>query len=650
MAEPSEKKKSPRELLGIAFRHPILFFVGAALFAFAVLVYAHFRPLEYTGTTVFERRSDAADTARGKGGADSYATYKLSLMHDLKGEKAVEAVVEELGLTRGLPRNSEGGLTPAGKVAKQGLIKKIRDDTDVKWEVKSDFLDLVSVSVTDRDPKLAQQIPNELVKSYIEDVHGKLQANLAASLDFLKKQTGTCQSRLTELDANRLAFETEHAPLPLDNPARLVERIETAEARLADLQGQKQTAEVRLWAAEKRFQQLARSFPGHVRALALGPTSQPAGEATTRPTTMPGAELPDTSPGPSAVPRQGGEPSAKPPAVAQTQPATQPSTQPASPADAPLYYVKSPNPEYKRLEGQLREEKDRLDQAKIFAGMKETHPTVKALLAKIGRLEELIQETPREIDLPVHRAGPPTTPGSPRANPNADLLAVTALTDARTNWELAKREVEDLSRAAEPLVKRLKELQALEANFAPKVQQYREMNEEIKNEQAELARWQKRMMEVQTALSAEVAKKRTHLKAIQAAQEQLKPSSPKLLYVLGFAIGGGLAFGAGLVFLANMFDRTISTPEDAAEHFELPVLGVIGEIITNRQRMLRKLRRKVFTPAVAFVMLALVAVAAFSILLRLEYPDFYGQWTSDPVAFVWTKAQEIAGEVSALFS
>ena len=503
------------------------FCVGFLVTAAVLLIVVHFTPLSYTGTTTFERRSDAADTARGKGGADSYATLKLGLMHYLVGEEAVAKAVEGLGLTRGLSRNSEGKLTPAGKIARQKLIRKIRQEIKVDWEVKSDFLDLVSVSVTDPDPVLAQQIPNELVKNYIEDVHDKLRRRLTASLQFLMKQTDTCRTRLRELDANRLAFEAEHAPLPLDSPAALAEGIEQTEARLAGLESRKRAAEIRLWAAQRKFGCLWGNSPDLAKALTLELTSRSAAEVASRPTAVPGCEL-------------------------------------------------------------------------VVVGWFEplTHPTI--------------------------------VPERSEAETQLELTRVNALIDAKVNWELAKGEVEDLKRAAKSVAKRLVELQALEARFAPKVLQYREMKQEIKDERVELALWEKRMTEVQATLSAEVAKRRTHLQAVQAAEEQLLPTSPRLRPLLLWTLVGSVLVGIVVSILPTM-RRMISGGK-------APPVKPGGRLV------------RVACGVLVVILLVAVAAGTFSLVLKLHHPPLYGEWQSDPLAFLWRILMEGHTRLSALFS
>ena len=150
--------------------------------------------------------------------------------------------------------------------------------------------------------------------------------------------------------------------------------------------------------------------------------------------------------------------------------------------------------------------------------------------------------------------------------------------------------------------------------------------------------WQNRLTGVQMALEAEVAKRRTHLEAVQLAEKQFRPSSPKLLYVLGLALAGGLAFGGAVVFLSNTLDRSISATQDAAKHFNLPVCGVIDEIVTPGERLWGNVRRFIAEPAIALILVGVIGVAGLNIALWLHYPEEHKQWQEDPTAFVGSRA------------
>jgi len=533
--------------------------LGSALFMIASLVGAHHVPLKYTGTARFGRRSDVAGEQSTGRNPESFETVKLTLEHDLVGRNAVELVVEEVGLTRGLPHDAEGKLVLAGQIAKQQLVRELQKALKMQWEVRSQNVDLVLVSFTDKDPMLAQRIPNTLVRNYINRVSEEIVQRLTASRDFLVKQVNGCETRLSKFNNDRLKFETEHAGVMPDNPGALQERIQQIVADIDTLRLQQNTAR----------QTLAR-----LRGLR---------QATT------------------------------------------------SPSSRPVEVVKGPNPELQRLREQLRGIKDQLDGALMLSHMTEKHPTVKTLRAKIAQLEQRIKETPAEAVLhTVYRTG---------IRSRNDFAAQSAA--AESQYEVATREIERLQ-------KRLDSYQVLMANFAPIRQAYMQIVKKLEKEQAEADNWQRRLTGIQMALAAEAAKRRTHLSAVEVAQKQFQPSSPGLWMVLAFAIFGGLAFGGGLVFLSNVMDRSITTTEDVARHFDVPVRGIIGEIVRRRQRITGRIKRWTLGSIVTVVVLTALAASALSIVLWLRYPEQYEQWKASPVSYIYHRVSESLAELSKL--
>lgn len=539
----SDKQKTLRDVWRIVFRRRWLFVLGACLFMLAALWAAQFLPLKYTGTAKFERRVDPSDEQSSNLGGDSFSVHKLTLQHELTGTRAIERVIEELGMARGLPRGPDGELTLPGKRAFQGLVASIKKDLLVSWEVRSERIDLVSVSFTHGDARIAEELPNTLVKNYINRVGKQIVDGLTESRDFLLKQVNTSTKRLEELRQQRIAFEVRHAGTFPDNPNLLEEQIRQLTADLD---------------ASRVQQMRARQNRERLKALAK----------------------PDAS------------------------------------TDTPVQIIKGPNPDLARLKEQLRDNEEKLDIALTISGMRETHPTVQNLRQNIERLEKRIAETPAEIELQkVFGMG------------GGDSSLAMELAAVESELEMSTKEIERQQN-------RLTALEDLKANYLPIRQEYQRMTEQEKEQEQELRRWQGRLTQVAMALEAEAAERRTHLNTVQLAEEQFRPSSPKDWQVFGFAIVGGLAFGGLLVFLANTFDRSISTTEQAITYFDLPVYGVVGEIMTARDRMLRKLKLWLLGPAVALVVVAALAGATLNMVLLLKYPDQHKKWKAHPAGYV----------------
>jgi len=303
--------------------------------------------------------------------------------------------------------------------------------------------------------------------------------------------------------------------------------------------------------------------------------------------------------------------------------------------DAPSQVVKGPNPRLAELKKELDAKKEELkgfedavDTAVTLSHMTEKHPTVQALRKKIANIEKEVEKVEKEIEETPKEAVLQTVFG--KDSPAAQQLEV-ALAGVQSQVDLATRELGRLE-------KRRREVQAVLAGYAPVRQQYLDTIRKCDELEDEKALWQKRLTEIQMAFSAEVAKRRTHLEAVQNAEKQFRPSSPKLLYVLGFALAGGLVFGGAIVFLGNSLDRSVTTPQEAAKHFDLPVCGVIGEILTPWQRLRRRARQWVAEPLVALMLVAIIGMASLNIVLWLQYPEEYQQWKTDRPAFIKSNA------------
>jgi uncharacterized protein involved in exopolysaccharide biosynthesis len=301
--------------------------------------------------------------------------------------------------------------------------------------------------------------------------------------------------------------------------------------------------------------------------------------------------------------------------LARLKAIAQPTTGPSS---QPVQVVRGPNPDLKVLQEELRQTREGLDTALAVNRMTENHPTVKTLRKKIEQLEARIKDTPAEV---VIHSVYGTTPGTSDAALQVQIEALESQIGA-TDKELPR------------LQARLSEYQGVLENYAPTRQEYLQLIEKQKDAEAERAGWQQRLSGVEMALTAEIDNRGTRLEAVQLAQKQSKPSFPSLLVVLGLAVGGGLAFAAGMVLLMQMLDRSISTTEQAVRHFELPIQGVIEEIVTARLRARRRAKRWIVGPVVSFVVVAALTVSALNITIYLEYPDRYAEWRRSPVEFV----------------
>jgi len=533
-----------------------LLMVAAVLFAIGTIVYAHYLPLKYTGTTIFERRQDPAADQTSYQGSESFEARKLTLKHELAGQGATTEAVEKLGLTRGLPRDSNGQLTLAGQQAKNNLVEQVMEKVSIQWEVSSRQVDLVSVGFTDSDPWLAEHMPNTLVENYINRVSENAVERLSESRAFLENQVKICDNRFSELMKQRIDFEVKNAGVLPDSPASLNEGIVHLNTDIDTLRFQHAMAE----------QEVA-------RLEGLGPIG-----------------------------------------VNSTN-------EPNITTDKPLQVHYGTNPEYTRLKEELQKTKEML--TAVLDIKNEKHPDVEILRQKIARLEQQLELTPPETILQ-------TVYGTNKENTDLAMRLLAKQSEA----EMTEKELDRLQN-------RLDSHQNLLSNFGPIRREYLEIVKKIEDQQAELAQWEGRLRDVHMALAGEVAKRRTHLNAVQPALKQFNPSSPLFWRVLAFAVVGGLAFGVGTIIMASRLDRSIMTPEQAAHSFDFPVFGYVDVILTPRRLLLQRIKRWILTPIISLILAAALFVSCFSLFLRLDSPEQYKQWREAPLKYLYGQVDQV---------
>jgi hypothetical protein len=168
---------------------------------------------------------------------------------------------------------------------------------------------------------------------------------------------------------------------------------------------------------------------------------------------------------------------------------------------------------------------------------------------------------------------------------------------------------------------RLEEYQAALIKSVPLREEYLKLTKPLEEQQAQLNRWKTLLNEAAMTLTAEQSKRRTQFSTIELAKKSKVPQFPPLWTILGIAMGGGLAFGYALAFIGSSMDHTLRTPQDAIREFQdlnVPVVGVISEIMTSKERITRKIRSGVLTLVMVIIALASLGVSTYSAVYRLR--------------------------------
>ncbi len=555
MAENEESKKHIlRELWRVVVRRWRLFLLTALLTTLAVLGMApRFATRLYTGDAKLERRTEVSVGT----GSETTSSLQLRLQQDLAGRTAVQAALEELGKTRDLPRDSSGALSEDGTRQFQAMVQDVMSRVRVRFDVRSPDVDIVSVSYTDADAKLAEKLPNKLVENYTTKKLEDIIDGLELSRDFLADRVKECNVRVEKAMSDRTEFEKKYAGMSLGTPGSLQQQITAATGDIERLQRQKDVV-------QQQLEQLRRVSP---------PTTQADQSAPT--------------------------------------------------------VTEERNPERVRLAEQLRLAEDKLADARTMYHMKDNHPTIQLLEEQKLRLKKQLDATPEFVVM------------SKTTDPAGGISDFRDLQRMQIEMDIAAREVElrNLDRDLERKQAELARGQDLMKEYTTVYQEHIELVRLVEEAKAEANSWRGRLTQTDLALSAEVAKRRTHLQELELAEPQFRPSSPTLPKVLGFAVMGGLAVGGGAVFLAKMLDRSILTTEDAEQHFDIPVCGVVGEITTARDLRFRKIMRWGVWLPVWCTLAVLLFVLAVHVVLWLNHGETV--YKDRPLAYILSKAQAV---------
>ncbi len=262
------------------------------------------------------------------------------------------------------------------------------------------------------------------------------------------------------------------------------------------------------------------------------------------------------------------------------------------------------NPRYVAVAETIRKLEGALEKH-LTVGKTERHPTI------IG-LRQQIAEAQSELAALPQRLAAEDVDDTPKA------LAMLRIEDVRA-------ERQRLDAAAVAKGEALERYKAAQANFLPVAREYQQLTEQIARVDSERELWQKNLSAVEMALAAEQNGTRTHLKVAEAAAPVFRPSWPVLWHVFVLALGGGASFGIALAIIAGHLSRCFGSAEEARAELGLPVLGVVGPILTPAARRLRAARRYVLAPATVLLVLTATMLAAAGVVLATRYPGRYAQ-------------------------
>lgn len=284
--------------------------------------------------------------------------------------------------------------------------------------------------------------------------------------------------------------------------------------------------------------------------------------------------------------------------------------------------VTGTNPALAELELAIREQKTRIAQFVEQYKMTDQHPDLAGARQQLAALQETLANTDREV----------VTETQVKENPKRVELEMR-LTAADSEFKALSQQVESIKR-------QIAEMNGQVAQVFTIRSDYQRLRRQVDEAQRQLAFWEDNLRRVQMALAAEHGDRAIQLSFVQPAHTPRKPVSPALAQVLAAALAMGLLAGGLNVFLAYRTDESYSNGEELARDCNLPLIGAVSELVTQKHRRMRRLRSAIIVPANVLGMAAVLGVITTLLYLDLEKPDTFERVKGAATALVAPDEEE----------
>ena len=266
------------------------------------------------------------------------------------------------------------------------------------------------------------------------------------------------------------------------------------------------------------------------------------------------------------------------------------------------------NPILTDLLTRFSELEEELDKHLHQWGRTEEHPLVAKTRKRLAEMENRIAGTETEAII------------------GRDRLPNQARLTAEQQLQMLSGTMVALGRQLQENAAQIEQLEVLNRNFFVVRSDYVKLQREYDESTGQLEFWENNLRDTTVALRAEIGQRGVRLSMIQRAPDQAKPSEPTLARILLAALIFGLGTVVGVIFVAEMMDHSLRSVEHAVDDLKLPVLGTVNEIVTERERVRRRMWNVGVFPAVGAVMIVVLLASTALTYISLEQPHKYEQW------------------------
>lgn len=189
----------------------------------SVAIATYILPEKYEAKcTVFIEKSFISELVKGISVAPSFEDKLRLLSYTMKSRNLLLKVFNELGIDF----NSLSG------EQQEKMVRKFQDSTDIKVK---DREGLFTISFNNKEPVIARDFVNTLVRRYIEDNISSKREESTGATKFLSEQIVTAKAKLEEAEAKADRFKQDNANLLALNEGVLLAEIGEAQQAINEI-------------------------------------------------------------------------------------------------------------------------------------------------------------------------------------------------------------------------------------------------------------------------------------------------------------------------------------------------------------------------------------------------------------------------------
>lgn len=355
----------------------------------AYLAYGLSLPRRYTLSTTFERRDDVVLTKLISNSSPyTFDTLRRSLRFRLLGSQAIGQAIDDLELTRNLPRDAQGALTAEGSSRRQAMIAELSASLNMRLVESSTFFDLIEVSYSGSQPDVGMQVVARLRDNYMVSTREWITDILQKSRSFFSEEAEKRRNQANKIDIELQDLSAAYPGINPSDSSALNQHLASLKLTIDDLTLRREEHQARLGALHQYARDLERQ-----RITGQSPSSRPA-----------------------LIDGQAGQ-------------------------------AWLPNPTRERLSQHIDTTKAQIAEAKSIRNMTDMHPEVQGLRRKLEQLRIEFENQPERISAPPPRgangpAEPITDPlAAEQKRTAAEIQSVTDMI-AKIDRDLARRQAE----------------------------------------------------------------------------------------------------------------------------------------------------------------------------------------------------------------